>query len=130
MLFIKYFLSSPGISNQNREHPLRPLLSREIIPFSHSFNLLVIGFCRSPFNRNSFKAVIFFGRLKKRCSLSLLIGLVFEITDIGSYLISLTSYVAPQTLQLSPYCSSAPHLGHVPLINLSDKNIDSVSSNN
>ena len=60
-----------------------------------------MGFCKSPFARNSFKASIFLGRSKNKCSLSLLIGLVFEITDMGSF-ISLTSYVAPHALQLSP----------------------------
>ena len=52
----------------------------------------------------------------------MIIGVVPEIVDTG-FIKSSTLYTALHTPQPSPYWSSASHFGHVPFINLSDKNI-------
>ena len=59
-----------------------------------------MGFCKSAFVKKSLSTSSFLGRSKNICSLSFVIGLVPEITDIG-FFISFISYVAPHLLHPS-----------------------------
>ena len=60
--------------------------------------------------------------LKKKCSEVLSTGVAPDKAEYG-FFSSVGAYTAPQTSQLSPYWSLAPHLGHSPLIKRSGKNM-------
>jgi hypothetical protein len=60
-------------------------------------------------------------RSKNKCSLFFTEGALPVKIDTGS-ISSVASYVAPQTSQLSPYCSFALHLGQMPRTYLSARN--------
>ncbi len=53
--------------------------------------------------------------MKKKCSLLFSTGAAPDKAEYGFFR-SVGEYTAPQTSQLSPYWSFAPHLGHSPLM--------------
>ena len=69
--------------------------------------------CKEDLSIHSLISFSNFVRVKKRCSLSLITGVLFEKIDMGLSN-SVASYLAPQTSQLSPYWFGALHLGQFP----------------
>ena len=65
--------------------------------------------------------------LKKKCSLLRSSGVAPLSTEYGFFR-SVGAYTAPQTSQLSPYWSFAPHFGHSPLMKRSGRNMCSTGS--
>ena len=84
---------------------------------NHSLTLLATSGCSRPSCVQASRKATQRGSdsLKKKCSLLRSSGVAPLSAEYGFFR-SVGAYTAPQTSQLSPYWSFAPHFGHSPLM--------------